>query len=97
MSCEDCLEYRPNSLYNCSCCRSCICEKCYINNKYLLCKSCNLKFEKGKIGDKDIYSWLITCENCGNMWDGYAQCNCWEFDYSLTFEDDDNMTDKEDE
>ena len=29
--------------------------------------------------------YLITCENCGNKWDGYAQCNChqikcYEFD-----------------
>jgi hypothetical protein len=20
---------------------------------------------------------LVCCENCGNIWDGYAQCNCW--------------------
>lgn len=20
---------------------------------------------------------LIKCENCGNIWDGNAQCNCW--------------------
>lgn len=22
---------------------------------------------------------LIKCENCGNIWDGYAQCNCWQW------------------
>ena len=20
---------------------------------------------------------LVECENCGNRWDGYAQCTCW--------------------
>lgn len=26
---------------------------------------------------------LVKCENCGNIWDGYAQCNCWQYsDYS---------------
>jgi hypothetical protein len=24
---------------------------------------------------------LITCGNCGNVWDGYAQCNCWQLNY----------------
>jgi hypothetical protein len=22
--------------------------------------------------------WMEECENCGNIWDGYAQCNCWQ-------------------
>jgi len=22
---------------------------------------------------------LTKCENCGNIWDGYAQCNCWQW------------------
>ena len=22
---------------------------------------------------------LVKCLNCGNVWDGYAQCNCWEY------------------
>lgn len=25
--------------------------------------------------------WLEQCENCGNIWDGYAQCNCWQMNY----------------
>ena len=25
---------------------------------------------------------LEQCENCGNIWDGYAQCNCWQMDYA---------------
>lgn len=23
---------------------------------------------------------LVTCGNCGNQWDGMAQCNCWRYD-----------------
>tara|TARA_B100001094_G_scaffold308708_1_gene341631 strand:+ start:71 stop:934 length:864 start_codon:yes stop_codon:yes gene_type:complete len=27
----------------------------------------------------------VTCGDCGNQWDGYAQCNCWEdYNYSQT-------------
>ena len=26
---------------------------------------------------------LVTCDNCGNVWDGYAQCNCLQ----LTWDD----------
>ena len=22
---------------------------------------------------------LVSCENCGNIWDGHAQCNCWQW------------------
>lgn len=24
--------------------------------------------------------YLVTCENCGRMWDGNAQCNCYMFE-----------------
>ena len=24
--------------------------------------------------------WMEQCDNCGNIWDGYAQCNCWQMD-----------------
>ena len=24
---------------------------------------------------------LVKCGNCGNMWDGAAQCNCWGLDF----------------
>tara|TARA_B100000700_G_C14992150_1_gene831865 strand:+ start:628 stop:903 length:276 start_codon:yes stop_codon:yes gene_type:complete len=23
---------------------------------------------------------FIQCENCGNIWNGNAQCNCWSFE-----------------
>ncbi len=32
---------------------------------------------------------MIQCENCGNIWDGNAQCNCWGWNYILEqFNDD---------
>jgi hypothetical protein len=30
---------------------------------------------------------LEQCENCGNIWDGYAQCNCWQYNYHEEFEE----------
>jgi hypothetical protein len=30
---------------------------------------------------------LVRCDDCGNIWDGNAQCNCWQwqdFDEELT-------------
>ena len=34
-------------------------------------------------GDEDKYlksytQNLVTCGNCGNVWDGYTQCNCYQ-------------------
>ncbi len=25
---------------------------------------------------------MMQCDNCGNIWDGNAQCNCWQWDYN---------------
>lgn len=25
--------------------------------------------------------WLEQCDNCGNIWDGNAQCNCWQMNW----------------
>jgi hypothetical protein len=35
-----------------------------------------------KIIDDDIMidNYNITCEHCGRVWDGYAQCNCTVYD-----------------
>jgi hypothetical protein len=30
--------------------------------------------------------WLEQCENCGNIWDGYAQCNCWQMNFYQPYE-----------
>ena len=70
-------------LYECSCCRSRICEKCLVNGEYLLCQSCH---SNDNLTHEDMYTWLMKCEICGNLWDGNAQCNCWEYDFKLAFE-----------
>jgi hypothetical protein len=28
---------------------------------------------------------LVTCQTCGNKWDGNAQCECFKDDYMYTF------------
>jgi hypothetical protein len=39
---------------------------------------------------------LIKCENCGNEWDGCAQCNCWGREmYQRQFDEDNNNEDEE--
>jgi hypothetical protein len=30
---------------------------------------------------------LVQCENCGNIWDGNAQCNCWTLEDIIEYED----------
>ena len=35
---------------------------------------------------------MEQCANCGNIWDGYAQCNCWQMDY---YESDESGYDSE--
>ena len=25
--------------------------------------------------------WMEQCGNCGNIWDGDAQCNCWQMNW----------------
>ena len=30
---------------------------------------------------------LFKCENCGNIWDGNAQCNCWTFEDIIDYEE----------
>ena len=29
---------------------------------------------------------MEQCANCGNIWDGYAQCNCWQWMDSVAYE-----------
>jgi hypothetical protein len=33
---------------------------------------------------------LIKCENCGNIWDGCAQCNCWQWSEYKEADDNEN-------
>lgn len=91
--CNEC-HNNDNVLYECCCCRSNVCSKCCVNNDYLLCKSCSSTED---LTDEDMYTWLIKCDKCGNMWDGNAQCNCWIYDFTLEQEDDINENDNESE
>ena len=42
--------------------------------------------------DEDTYTqYLFKCGNCGNIWDGCAQCNCYQLEcYRIDEEDDIN-------
>ena len=32
--------------------------------------------------------WLEQCDNCGNIWDGNAQCPCWQINHEEEDEED---------
>lgn len=45
--------------------------------------------EQERMNVEDNYTYLLreielgyleVCHNCGNVWDGHAQCNCWQWD-----------------
>jgi hypothetical protein len=62
-----------------------VCESC-VKTNCLDLKSPNDDFAAGA-DDAENYGSaaylqkynLIKCEKCGNIWDGYAQCNCWQW------------------
>lgn len=51
-------------------------------------------------GEYDDYNRqdLIKCGNCGNIWDGYAQCNCYQLEcYRIGDTTDDTTEDTEED
>ena len=38
---------------------------------------------------------LITCGNCGNIWDGYAQCKCYQINFYDSESDSDSSNEQE--
>ena len=51
----------------------------------------NMEQELIEIEDNRAYllrdidlGYLEVCHNCGNIWDGNAQCNCWQWDEELS-------------
>ena len=40
---------------------------------------------------------LITCGNCGNIWDGYAQCKCYQINFYDSESDSDSSNEQEQE
>jgi len=61
-----------------------VCESC-VKTKYLhINTSREDEEEYGSVAYLEKHN-LIKCNNCGNIWDGCAQCNCWTFqDYLET-------------
>ena len=84
MSCVKC---SANGLYSCENCNSDICKSCCVDDEFILCPDCNTLFENKELTSDDIcslsmsMSMSIKCENCGNCWDGNAQCQCWDLYY----------------
>ena len=39
--------------------------------------------------------WLEQCDNCGNIWDGNAQCPCWQINHDD--EEDEDEEEQEDD
>jgi len=39
--------------------------------------------------------WMEQCDNCGNIWDGNAQCNCWQMNWYEEEEADESGYDTE--
>ena len=39
---------------------------------------------------------LIKCGNCGNRWDGYAQCNCYQLECYRIYDHDEQDLEKQD-
>lgn len=46
-------------------------DKLKLNTRIKFLRSGTMIYNPNKIPDD-----LIQCLNCGNVWDGYAQCNC---------------------
>ena len=55
------------------------------NFEIIECTNCSIKKDTGiPMIDDDIYydygNELVECENCGRIWDGNAQCDCYLYD-----------------
>lgn len=97
--CQDCDEKTTTNI--CEYCQKEICMDCEgPENNYILCRKCyyNLYVEQ-KITVTDMmlkHGSLIQCGSCGNIWDGNAQCNCYEYFDFQKIDTDDELTDEED-
>jgi hypothetical protein len=81
MNCDNCTKRANEGLYECEHCRNDVCQTCIVNTEFILCVKCNKDYIEGIIKKEDMNSWLTKCDNCGNLWDGNAQCNCWEYNF----------------
>ena len=49
-------------------------DKLNKNSSISFTRSGMMKYKKNIIPSD-----MVQCNNCGNIWDGFAQCNCYEF------------------
>lgn len=80
---QQCIQCQNNMCQNISC------KDYNTNNLCYLCFQKNNKLEEERLISIGA---LTKCENCGNVWDGNAQCHCW-FDSYWS----DTYTDSEEE
>ena len=76
-------------------CESCVKSKCSIINP----PSSDVLEDESEIYGTVAYlkkNDLIKCENCGNIWDGCAQCNCWQWSEYKEAYDNENEDNTED-
>ena len=53
----------------------CVCPYCKTGYEWWVNCDCLAEEAAAAAWDADF----ITCEYCGNRWDGYAQCTCWGY------------------
>jgi len=76
--------YTPTvEMKSCDYCEKKMCIHCErIENKYNLCIPCHLEFCIWNIKSTDLIDVKLgnahLCEYCNRIWDGNAQCDCYE-------------------
>ncbi len=84
--CGVCSEKNDEGTFDCENCGIEMCKDCeYIGNSYILCSGCKYELY--------IQEYMVECEWCKNVWDGNAQCNCYEW-YELDEELETNSKEK---
>ena len=74
----------------------CVCPYCKTGYEWWV--NCDCLAEEADTEEADTEeAWdadFITCDYCGNRWDGYAQCNCWGYlNYSTQVIEDEDEED----
>jgi len=76
MKCYSCNHY--DSTHTCKICNNNICDHniCLDFQDRNRCHQCYEKLMQEEIQKQLKNEELVQCENCGLIWDGYAQCHC---------------------
>lgn len=73
-------------MYYCEDCNTRLTDDIKFSDK--LCYPCKEIIDKKEYTEYLIeIGSLFKCENCGNIWDGNAQCNCWTFEDIIDYEE----------